>query len=52
MSETKTPDPFDGVGGAYVVDKKTGERKREAPVPETTATPKPERTRRPTEKQE
>lgn len=40
----KKPDPFEGVGGAYVVDPKTGERKRaESPAPAAGPTTTPER---------
>lgn len=42
--KTKKPDPFDGVGGCYVVDPKTGERKRvEDPAPAAAPTTPPER---------
>lgn len=50
MSAKKKQDPFHGVGGAYVVDPKTGERKRaEEPVPAATTTTPERAAHRPTE---
>lgn len=47
----KKPDQFEGVGGAYVIDPKTGERKRaenHAPAAAPTTTPERDASR-PTE---